>query len=125
MNTDAIDHLVKGLQHFAVFHKLTNINALDNYGYRELMQIVELRQILPSIEKVPGRSGVDAVAPEQGYANIEHTGAHSITNIGPPHHIIHILPSPHPREPIIFSAYSQPPSQENPRRTLRTPTLPP
>ena len=71
MNPNAIDHLVKGLQHFAVFHKLTNINALDNYGYRELMQIVELRQILPSIEKVPGRSGVDAVAPEQGYANIE------------------------------------------------------
>ena len=71
MNTDAIDHLVKGLQHFAVFHKLTNINALDNYGYRELMQIVELKQIIPSIEKVPGRSGADAVAPEQGYTNIE------------------------------------------------------
>ena len=63
--------LIEGLKAFAEFRKQTGINALDNYGYREALQILELRALLPSIDKVPGRTGADAKAEDQGYTNIE------------------------------------------------------
>ncbi len=66
-----VENLTEGLRHLALFRKSTGINPIDNYGYRELMQVVELKQILPSIEKVSGRKGVDAQALKEGYKNIE------------------------------------------------------
>ena len=71
MKPEEVKNLTEGLKHLALFRKSTGINPIDNYGYRELMQVVELRQILPSIEKVSGRKGVDAQAQKEGYKNIE------------------------------------------------------
>jgi hypothetical protein len=71
MDNEDIENLVNGINCLENFRKKTGINALDNYGYRELLQIIEMRQILPSIEKVPGRRGVDAKASNDGYHNIE------------------------------------------------------
>lgn len=71
MKEEDVANLVDGLKKLANFRKSTGINPLDNYGYRELMQVVELRQILPSIKKTPGRKGEDAKADNDGYQNIE------------------------------------------------------
>jgi|TARA_B100001094_G_scaffold332358_1_gene404063 hypothetical protein len=71
MTSEDVANLVDGLKKLADFRKSTGINPLDNYGYRELMQVVELRQILSSIEKTPGRKGEDAKAEDEGYKNIE------------------------------------------------------
>jgi hypothetical protein len=71
MDKEDIENLITGLTCFENFRKKTGINPLDNYGYRELLQIIEMKQILPSIEKVPGRRGVDAKATLDGYDNIE------------------------------------------------------
>lgn len=51
--------------------KLTEINILDNYAYREYTTIDLLRTKLKSIEKVKGRTGIDARALDDGYKNIE------------------------------------------------------
>ena len=52
MKPTDVENLTEGLRHLALFRKSTGITPIDNYGYRELMQVVELKQILPSIEKV-------------------------------------------------------------------------
>lgn len=64
-------HLELGLKHLHDFYKLTGVNSLDNYGYREYGAIEQLKSFLPSIKKVPGRSGDDASAIEDGYFHIE------------------------------------------------------
>ena len=66
-----IELLQKGIESFSLFEEYTGINPLDNYAYREILQIVELENILPSIQKVPGRTGADAKAVGEGYTNIE------------------------------------------------------
>jgi hypothetical protein len=49
----------------------TNINLIDNYGYREYTAVESLRDFLPSIKKVIGRTGDDAIAPAENYFHIE------------------------------------------------------
>lgn len=49
----------------------TEVNLLDNYGFREYTTIETLREYLPSISKVPGREGADASASADGYKCIE------------------------------------------------------
>ena len=71
MDKQDIENLITGITCLENFRKKTGINPLDNYGYRELLQIIEMRQILPSIEKIPGRRGADAKALSEGYENIE------------------------------------------------------
>jgi len=71
MDNQDIENLITGITCLENFRKKTGINPLDNYGYRELLQIIEMRQILPSIEKIPGRRGADAKALSEGYENIE------------------------------------------------------
>jgi hypothetical protein len=71
MDNEDIENLINGITCLENFRKKTGINPLDNYGYRELLQIIEMRQILPTIEKIPGRRGADAKAIGDGYNNIE------------------------------------------------------
>ena len=71
MTNEDIQNLTQGLKLLANFRKSTGINPFDNYGWRELMQTFELRQLLPSVKKVPGRGGRDAEALAEGYDNIE------------------------------------------------------
>jgi hypothetical protein len=49
----------------------TGINLIDNYGYRELTSLRDLKELLPSIKKTPGRTGDDANALEEGYLKFE------------------------------------------------------
>ena len=49
----------------------TGINLIDNYGYRELTSLRDIKEILPSIKKTPGRTGDDASALEEGYSKFE------------------------------------------------------
>lgn len=65
------EHLELGMQHLHEFYKLTGVNSLDNYGYREYGANAQLKSYLPSIFKVPGRSGDDARALDEGYEHIE------------------------------------------------------
>ena len=60
-----------GLAYLKEFHRRTTVNALDNYGYREYGANIQLKGYLPSIAKVPGRSGDDATALGEGYEHIE------------------------------------------------------
>ena len=71
MKQTDITNLMEGLKKLANFWQSTGINPLDNYAWRELMQIYELKALLPSIKKVPGRDGKDAEALAEGYQNIE------------------------------------------------------
>lgn len=67
-NTDLINNLLLIAREFK---KRTNRNILDNYGYREFVQLEELQEVLPSIQTTPSRTGIDAIAPNEGYSNIE------------------------------------------------------
>lgn len=49
----------------------TDVNPIDNYGYRELATLAEVKKKIPSITKLKGRTGFDATAPEDGYHAIE------------------------------------------------------
>jgi hypothetical protein len=49
----------------------TGINLIDNYGYRELTSLIDIKELLPSIKKTPGRTGDDANALEEGYLKFE------------------------------------------------------
>lgn len=49
----------------------TGINLIDNYSYREYTSLESLRDYLPSIKKVIGRTGDDANALEENYFHIE------------------------------------------------------
>ena len=49
----------------------TGINLIDNYGYRELTSLRDIKELLPSIKKTPGRTGDDASALEEGYSKFE------------------------------------------------------
>ena len=49
----------------------TGINLIDNYAYREFTCLKDIKEILPSIKKKPGRSGDDANALEEGYSKFE------------------------------------------------------
>jgi hypothetical protein len=49
----------------------TGINLIDNYGYRELTSLRDIKELLPSIKKTPGRTGDDANALEEGYFKFE------------------------------------------------------
>lgn len=49
----------------------TGINLIDNYGYREYTTLETVREYLPSIKKVVGRTGDDASAVEENYFQIE------------------------------------------------------
>lgn len=64
-------HLELALKHLHIFYKLTKVNALDNYGYREYGANKQLKSFLPSIFKLPGRYGDDASAINEGYYRIE------------------------------------------------------
>ena len=54
----------------SVYEK-TGVNPIDNYGYRELATLAEVSKVLPSIEKLKGRTGFDATAIDDGYEAIE------------------------------------------------------
>lgn len=49
----------------------TDVNPIDNYGYRELATLAEVRKKIPNIKKLKGRTGFDATAQEDGYSAIE------------------------------------------------------
>jgi hypothetical protein len=51
--------------------KETGVNLIDNYSYREFTANEVLKEYLPSIKKVIGRTGDDALAPEENYYHIE------------------------------------------------------
>lgn len=49
----------------------TGVNLIDNYGYREITSISDIKNHLPSIKKTPGRTGDDASAETEGYYKLE------------------------------------------------------
>ncbi len=49
----------------------TGVNVIDNYGYREYTSLDVLKQYLPSLKKAIGRTGDDALAPDQNYFHVE------------------------------------------------------
>jgi hypothetical protein len=49
----------------------TGVNLIDNYGYREVTSIDDIKDYLPSVKKTPGRTGDDANALEEGYRKLE------------------------------------------------------
>jgi hypothetical protein len=51
--------------------KETGVNLIDNYSYREFTANEVLKEYLPSIKKVIGRTGDDALAPGENYYHIE------------------------------------------------------
>ena len=49
----------------------TGVNLIDNYSYREFTANEILRDYLPSVKKHIGRTGDDAIAPDENYFHIE------------------------------------------------------
>jgi hypothetical protein len=65
------DDLIEAFRLLKNIVKATGVNLIDNYSYREYTATELLREHLPSIKKVIGRTGDDATAKEQNYFKIE------------------------------------------------------
>lgn len=47
----------------------TGVNLIDNYGYRELTTLENIKELMPGVKKVKGRTGDDATG--EGYSSLE------------------------------------------------------
>jgi hypothetical protein len=70
-NNSVKELLAEAFRLLKIAVKKTDINLIDNYGYREYAALETLRELLPSAKKTIGRTGDDASAIGDGYMHIE------------------------------------------------------